>query len=210
MVESSPLAPFHHTELLETFGKEALIAGVDEVGRGALFGPVVAAAVILPESILSELPQLGIKDSKQLTVKRRGEFALYLQGVAMSWGVGYAKAEEIDSLNIHQATLLAMERAVKKLHPLPNVCLVDGRFPIPKLSIPQYPLIKGDARSPLIAAASILAKVWRDDLIIRLAQKYPEYDLVANKGYGTKRHQLALQQYGASEQHRRSFKPCQQ
>ncbi|MGK7918093.1 MAG: ribonuclease HII [Prochloraceae cyanobacterium] len=187
---------------------QALIAGVDEVGRGALFGPVVAAAAVVPISGLPELVTIGVKDSKQLGAKKRSELVQPIQGTVKSWALGYATVEEIDRLNILQASLLAMKRAVLKLRVQPEMCLVDGKQPIPELPLPQKNLVKGDRRSPIIAAASILAKVWRDELIVRLAGKYSHYDLASNKGYGTKRHLLALQEYGPSPQHRMSFRSC--
>ncbi len=189
-------------------GTQALIAGVDEVGRGALFGPVVAAAAVAPVSRLPELVAIGVKDSKELGAKKRSELVQPIQGTVKSWALGYATVEEIDRLNILQASLLAMKRAVLKLKVQPEMCLVDGKQPLPELPLPQKNLVKGDRRSPIIAAASILAKVWRDELIVRLAGKYPHYDLASNKGYGTKRHLLALQQYGPSPQHRMSFRSC--
>lgn len=185
-----------------------LIAGVDEVGRGALFGPVVAAAVVLPVSLIPNLKEMGVKDSKQLSPKTRTRLALQIQQLALSTGVGYATVKEIDRLNILQASLLAMKRSVLKLSVQPTLCLVDGKQKIPDLLLQQKTLIRGDRRSPLIAAASIIAKVWRDESIVRLSRQYPEYDLAANKGYGTQKHRLALQQYGATVQHRRSFHPC--
>jgi ribonuclease HII len=185
-----------------------LVAGVDEVGRGALFGPVVAAAVILPLSALSQLQASGVKDSKQLSSKKRTELAQQIQAVARGWRIGYATVAEIEQINILQASLLAMKRAVLKLQPQPQLCLVDGRFTIPDTATPQQSLIKGDQRSVSIAAASIVAKVWRDELIIRWASQYPEYDLSRNKGYGTERHRLALKKHGCSPQHRRFFALC--
>jgi ribonuclease HII len=185
------------------------VAGVDEVGRGALFGPVVAAAVMLPDAALPELAVAGIKDSKKLTVVGRRRFAEQIRAVAIDCRVGFASVQEIDRLNILQASLLAMKRAVIKLKEPPELCLVDGKWPLPDLAIAQQTLIKGDERSLVIAAASIIAKVWRDELIMRFAEKYPEYDLAANKGYGTPKHLAALQQYGPSRLHRRSFSPCQ-
>jgi len=185
------------------------IAGVDEVGRGALFGPVVAAAVVIPRAAIADLVQLGIRDSKQLSPARRVEFAQAIRSIALDVRYGYATAEEIDRINIFQASLQAMRRAVSKLAPPPDLCLVDGRFPLPELALAQQTIVKGDRHSPAIAAASIVAKVWRDDLVVRWAQKYPDYDLAANKGYGTERHRLALRRYGLSPQHRRSFRPCQ-
>lgn len=186
-----------------------LVAGVDEVGRGALFGPVVAAVVVLSPSAIAELVAEQIKDSKQLSSARRLKLAEKICAVALDWRIGYASTAEIDEINILQASLLAMKRAVLKLKVQPTICLVDGNQPIKDLFIPQETMIKGDERSPLIAAASIVAKVWRDALIVRLAAKYPMYDLVANKGYGTERHRQAVQIYGPSPLHRKSFRPCQ-
>ncbi|MUL36433.1 ribonuclease HII [Gloeocapsopsis dulcis] len=186
-----------------------LLAGVDEAGRGALFGPVVAAAVILPPAALPELVACQVRDSKQLSSYRRQQLAEKICLLAVDWRVGFASTAEIDSINILQASLLAMKRAVTKLKVKPELCLVDGNQAIKDLALPQQTLIKGDERSLVIAAASIIAKVWRDDLILRLAAKYPMYDLVSNKGYGTARHLQALQQYGPSRLHRLSFRPCQ-
>ncbi|MGB3534117.1 MAG: ribonuclease HII [Microcoleaceae cyanobacterium] len=185
------------------------VAGVDEVGRGALFGPVVAAAVILPETAIAPLKQLGVQDSKRLSPKKRVNLSQQIQAIAIDCKVGWAGVREIDRLNILQATLLAMRRSILKLNPPPQRCLIDGNQSIPNLSIPQQTIIKGDQTSEAIASASIIAKVWRDQLIVRLARKYPEYDLIHNKGYGTKKHCEALQRYGASSQHRLSFRPCQ-
>jgi ribonuclease HII len=184
------------------------VAGVDEVGRGALFGPVVAATVILPETAITPLIQLGVRDSKRLSPKKRIDLFQQIQAIALDCKVGLASVREIDRLNILQATLLAMKRSILKLNPQPQLCLIDGNQRIPNLLIPQQTLIKGDQTSVLIASASIIAKVWRDQLIIRLAKKYPEYDLIHNKGYGTKKHREALQRYGVSPQHRLSFRPC--
>ncbi len=185
------------------------IAGVDEVGRGCLFGPVVASAVIFPLSLLPKLTELQIRDSKQLSPQKRRELSQEIQRLALSVTVGYASVKEIDRLNILYASLLAMKRAVNKLNVPPDFCLIDGRFPIPDLEIPQQAVIKGDQRSLLIASASIIAKVWRDQLIIRLAKRYPQYDLSNNKGYGTPKHRQALEKWGISPQHRLSFAPCQ-
>ena len=190
-------------------GESLVVSGVDEVGRGALFGPVVAAAVILPTSVLSELVEAKIRDSKQLSAYRREELAKKICNCALAWGVDSASSAEIDQINILQASLLAMKRAVLKLKVKPQLCLVDGNHTIKDLSIPQQTLVKGDEKSIVIASASIVAKVWRDDLITQLAKKYPLYDLAANKGYGTARHLQALKEYGASPLHRRSFRPCQ-
>lgn len=184
------------------------IAGVDEVGRGCLFGPVVAAAVILPAESERELIEIGVKDSKKLTSLQRSRLVAKIHQVAVDAQIGVASVREIDRLNILQASLLAMKRAIFKLKVQPQLCFIDGNQQIPNLPFPQKTLVQGDSRSPAIAAASILAKVWRDELIVRLAVKYPQYDLIHNKGYGTQKHRLALQQYGVSPQHRRSFSPC--
>lgn len=186
-----------------------LIAGVDEVGRGALFGPVVAAAVILPERAAAELTALGVTDSKLLSPVQRDRLVEQVRRLAMDCRIGFASVREIDRLNILQASLLAMRRAIARLSPQPELCLVDGNQRIPGLPIPQQPIIKGDQTCLAIAAASILAKVWRDRLIVRLSARYPHYDLATNKGYGTAAHRLAIQTYGCTPQHRRSFKPCQ-
>ncbi|MDJ0617190.1 MAG: ribonuclease HII [Calothrix sp. MO_192.B10] len=186
-----------------------LIAGVDEVGRGALFGPVVAAAVILPNTALTAPIAAEIKDSKKLSSSRRNQLAQQICHLATDWKIGFAATREIDRLNILQATLLAMKRAVVKLNQQPALCLIDGNQSIKDLPLPQKTIVKGDSLSLSIAAASIVAKVWRDDLIMRLAGKYTMYDLSSNKGYGSARHLLALQQHGPSPLHRLSFRPCQ-
>jgi ribonuclease HII len=183
----------------------ARVAGVDEVGRGALFGPVVAAAVILPDAALTDLSAAGVTDSKRLSPLQREHLTQLIQRVAIDCRIGIASVREIDRLNILQASLLAMQRAIDRLTPQPEFCLIDGNQRVPGLAIPQQPVIKGDQQSLVIAAASIVAKVWRDRLITNLAEKYPGYDLATNKGYGTTKHRLGLQQLGASRQHRRSF-----
>lgn len=204
-----PKIHFPGADHLEFSYPYTFIGGVDEVGRGCLFGPVVAAAVILPKSALLDLAQAGVTDSKQLSANRRKKLSQQIQQVALDWRIGYATVAEIDRLNILQASLLAMRRAVGKLKRVPEFCLVDGKFTIPELGIPQETLVQGDRRSMTIASASILAKVWRDELIQRWAPKYPEYKLETNKGYGTLHHRLALAQFGPSAQHRSSFGPCQ-
>lgn len=186
-----------------------LIAGVDEVGRGALFGPVVAAAVILSPEALAQLQQSGVTDSKQLSPLQRQTLAAQIQAAALDCKIGLASVREIDRLNILQASLLAMQRAIRRLQPQPQLCLIDGNQRVPNLGIAQQTIVQGDRQCLVIAAASIIAKVWRDQLIIRLANQYPGYDLASNKGYGTTKHRQALQQLGVSRQHRRSFSPCQ-
>lgn len=184
------------------------VAGVDEVGRGCLFGPVVAAAVILPNDALSALMAAKIKDSKKLSSSRRSQLAQHIRSVAIDYKIGFASVVEIDQINILQATLLAMKRAVLKLKVQPTLCLIDGKQSINDLPLLQQNIVKGDERSLAIAAASIIAKVWRDELIVRLASKYPMYDLEQNKGYGSPKHLLALQEHGPSPLHRKSFRPC--
>ncbi|QDZ38948.1 ribonuclease HII [Euhalothece natronophila Z-M001] len=197
-------------QILKKVHPSTLIAGVDEVGRGALFGPVVAAAIILPASQVTELNEIAAKDSKKVSPKRRTEYAELIKAMVTDAQIGAAQASEIDEINILQASLRAMQRSVQKLTPPPMICLVDGRFALPDLhNIQQVNLKQGDARSRLIAAASIVAKVHRDNLIIRdWAEKYPQYHLAQNKGYGTAAHRSALEKYGPSPQHRRSFRPC--
>jgi ribonuclease HII len=183
----------------------SLIAGVDEVGRGALFGPVVTAAVILPVQTHAELIVAGVKDSKKLSADRRTALAKLIQENAQSFHIGLATVAEITTLNIRGATLLAMTRAVQGLETQPEICLVDGRDRIPNIQIDQVTLIQGDDRSVSIAAASILAKVYRDDLICQLAEQYPEYGLDRHKGYGTSQHRQALSKHGATPEHRQKF-----
>ncbi len=186
-----------------------LIAGVDEVGRGALFGPVVAAAVILSESAAIELQALGVTDSKRLSHQRRVQLIEPIKTLSISCAIGYASVQEIDRINILQASLLAMYRAISRLSPSPTLCRVDGNQPIPRLGILQQTVIKGDQTDIAIAAASILAKVWRDQLIVRLDHRYPGYGLAKHKGYGSAEHRTAIQTLGPTRQHRQSFRGCQ-
>lgn len=200
-----------HPDVIRAIGcdRDAAIAGVDEVGRGALFGPVVAAAVILPPWSYRTLAESGVTDSKRLSSGDRQRLAQQIRSIAVDCQVGIASVREIDRINILQAALLAMRRAVMRLKPQPDFCLVDGNQRIRNLSIAQQTLVKGDQKSLTIAAASIVAKTWRDELIVRLSTKYPEYDLATNKGYGTAKHQAAIRTIGISPQHRLSFSPCQ-
>ncbi len=183
-------------------------AGVDEVGRGALFGPVVAAAVVLSDSARLQLQALGVTDSKRLSPRRREQLVEPIQTLALDYAVGLASVHEIQRLNVLQATLLAMQRAVRRLRHPPDQCLIDGNQAIPNLGLPQCLVVQGDQKHTEIAAASILAKVWRDTLIIRLDRRYPGYGLAANKGYGSVYHRQAIQRLGVTAQHRHSFKGC--
>ncbi|MGQ9557240.1 MAG: ribonuclease HII [Desulfurispora sp.] len=197
----SPARPPSPDQFLRQCGLE-YIAGVDEAGRGPLAGPVVAAAVILPPDC--RLP--GLKDSKQLTARQRQALAAAIQQQALAWNVALATVAEIDRLNILQASLLAMQRAVRGLSIAPQHVLVDGRFIVPGLDLPQTALVRGDTLSPGIAAASVLAKVYRDDLMQALHQLYPQYGFDRHKGYPTAEHRAALRQFGPSPVHRRTFR----
>ena len=187
---------------------ENLIAGVDEVGRGALFGVVVAAAIILPKNSIVECQNWGIRDSKKLSARRRELLVPRIHQIEIASKIGVATVAEIDELNILQATLVAMRCAILGLEVTPELCLIDGNRAVPQLDIPQETVVKGDNLSTAIAAASILAKVWRDRLMVELATIYPAYHLADNKGYGTAAHKLAIEQYGITPEHRRSFAPC--
>lgn len=200
---------FDSSLLTEYTAQDTLIAGVDEVGRGALFGSVVAAAVVLPLWAIPQLIALGVKDSKKLSPVKRQELIQPIKDLVVGWQISSATVAEIDELNILQASLLAMRRSVLNLPVTPNICLIDGNFLVPNLNLAQKTVVKGDLRSPIIAAASILAKVWRDELITDLAAQYPAYDLARNKGYPTAKHRLAIAQRGITPEHRRSFKSCQ-
>ncbi len=179
-----------------------LIAGVDEVGRGPIAGPVVAAAVILPEDFY--LP--GLNDSKQVSPSLRDAYDQEIRKNAVSLGIGIAEVELIDEINIYQATLHAMREAVLQLDPAPQMTLNDA-VTIPNLPVSQTAVIGGDAKSVSIAAASIIAKVARDRMMTRYAETYPQYGFEHNAGYGTEHHYRALQTYGPCPIHRRSFKP---
>ena len=180
---------------------DTLVAGVDEVGRGPLAGPVVAAAVILsPVSIE------GLNDSKKLSAARRVVLDARIRRDAHCWSIGMASAGEIDAFNIHRATLLAMRRAVLALRVLPSLVLVDGKF-TPRLPMAARAEIGGDARFESIAAASIVAKQVRDEIMRRLHEVFPQYGFDAHKGYPTRAHREAIRLHGVSSCHRRSFGP---
>jgi ribonuclease HII len=186
-------------EELYTQGYE-LICGVDEAGRGPLAGPVCAAAVILPRGLV--IP--GLDDSKKLTDKRRRELMPLIKEQAIAWGIGFATHEEIDQINILQATFLAMERALAELNVKPDLALIDGNRE-KDFGLPVKTVVKGDSLSANIAAASVLAKVTRDDLMEAQAAEYPQYGFEIHKGYGTKAHYAALKEFGPSPIHRMTF-----
>ena len=176
------------------------ICGVDEAGRGPLAGPVCAAAVILPRDL--EIP--GLTDSKKLTDKKRRELFPIIKEQAIAYGIGFASEQEIDEINILQATFLAMQRAIDQLEGKADMALIDGNRQ-KDFGLPAVTVVKGDSLSASIAAASVLAKVTRDDLMLEMAETYPEYGFEIHKGYGTKAHYEALRKYGASPIHRQSF-----
>ncbi len=189
-------------QLALTWGTNGLIAGVDEAGRGPLAGPVVAAAVILDDL----KPIAGLADSKMLTEKKRERLFDEIRARALCFSVAQASVDEIDKLNILQATLMAMRRAVEGLRLAPKLVLVDGNR-LPSLPMRGEAVVKGDALVAAISAASILAKVTRDRLCLELDQQYPAYGFARHKGYGTAQHLAALKEQGACPQHRRSFRP---
>jgi len=176
------------------------IAGIDEAGRGPLAGPVVAAAVILPENF--DLP--GLNDSKQISEKKRNQLFPMIYEQALAVGIGVSRADEIDRINILQATLLGMSRAVKRLSIPPDFLLIDGITPVP-LGIEQKTLKKGDSRSLSIAAASVIAKVVRDRIMVAYDRLFPEYGFSGHKGYGSQKHRDAVALYGPCVCHRRTF-----
>ena len=177
-----------------------LICGVDEAGRGPLAGPVCAAAVILPPNV--EIP--GLNDSKKLSDKKRRELYPVIKETAIAYGIAFADHKEIDEINILQATYLAMERAINQLEVRPELALIDGNR-AKDFGIPVETVVHGDSLSASIAAASVLAKVTRDDYMLKMAEEYPGYDFEIHKGYGTKAHYAALTKLGASPIHRMSF-----
>ena len=177
-----------------------VICGVDEAGRGPLAGPVCAAAVILPKHL--QIP--GLTDSKKLSDKKRRELFPIIQQQAIAYGIGLASEAEIDEINILQATFLAMRRALDQLSIRPEIALIDGNRET-DFGLPVKTVVKGDSLSANIAAASVLAKVTRDNIMVELAKQYPEYGFEIHKGYGTKAHYEALRTYGPCPIHRKSF-----
>ena len=197
--------------LASHYYEDKVEAGCDEAGRGCLAGSVYAAAVILPDGYQNEL----LNDSKQLTEKRRYELREIIERDAVAWAVGIVTPEEIDKMNILNASILAMHRALDQLKVRPEAIIVDGnRFKkySPPLfgggrgeALPHTTIVKGDGKYLAIAAASILAKTYRDDYMNRLAEEYPQYDWLSNKGYPTKKHREAIRQYGITPYHRKSY-----
>lgn len=196
--ERARIETMRHYE--EQYAQYGLICGVDEAGRGPLAGPVTAGAVILPRGCRI----LYLNDSKQLSEKKREELYDVITREAVSWAVECVSPERIDEINILQATYEAMRRAIGRLQPAPEILLNDA-VRIPEIRIPQVPIIKGDAKSITIAAASILAKVTRDRIMREYDRQYPGYGFAENKGYGSRGHIEALQKYGPTPIHRRSF-----
>jgi ribonuclease HII len=182
-----------------------LICGVDEAGRGPLAGPVSAAAVILDP----DYPIAGLADSKKLSGRQRDRLAIIIRERALAWAVAHADVEEIDNLNILQATLLAMRRAVLALGIQPQQVLVDGLY-CPQTGIPSQAIVKGDSKVAAISAASILAKTARDELMLELHERYPHYGFAKHKGYPTAEHLAALREHGVSMVHRKSFRPVRE
>lgn len=179
-----------------------LVAGVDEVGRGPLIGSVVAAACILP----SHYDLAGLMDSKKVSEKKRQVLSEQIKSQAIAWSIAEASATEVDDINVLQASLLAMHRAVDGLSQQPNFVLVDGNR-LPKWSYQAKAIVGGDNLEPAISAASILAKVYRDQQMVELALQYPQYGFEKHKGYPTKQHLLAIQEHGILDQHRKTFGP---
>ena len=193
--------------LASHYYKGRVEAGCDEAGRGCLAGSVYAAAVIFPEDYKND----ELNDSKQLTDKRRKQLREIIERDAMAWAVGVVTPEEIDQMNILNASIMAMHRALDQLQERPEVVIVDGnRFkpyldPATGLYLPHTTIVKGDGKYLSIAAASILAKTYRDDYMDQLAEKYPQYDWLSNKGYPTKKHREAIRAYGITPVHRKTF-----
>ncbi len=198
-------------DICRRYGVGWLVAGVDEAGRGALAGPVTAAAVILPLGQPDQLALLSrVNDSKQLRAPVRVALAELVRTHALASAVAHVGAAEIDEMGIWAATKLAMKQAIAQLHPPPNFLLIDGPWQVASIPLPQQALVRGDSLSLSIAAASILAKVSRDQLMRELGEAYPLYGLAQHKGYGTAAHTAALAQHGPSPIHRHSFAPIRQ
>ena len=188
--------------MLSFYNSKISVAGTDEAGRGCLAGPVTAAAVILPAHFQNQI----LNDSKVLNLKTRNNLRGCIEGEAICYGVAHVFMEEIDAINILNASILAMHRAIEKLKQAPQHIIVDGNRFKPFGDIPYECIIKGDAKFLSIAAASIIAKNYRDNIMIQLHDEFPEYDWKNNMGYATKKHREALKKYGPTEHHRRSFR----
>ena len=204
MKEEKLQAELERLEGMKVYEKEyagkGMICGIDEAGRGPLAGPVVAAAVILPRDV----DYIYLNDSKKVTEKRREALFEQIVSTAVSYGIGIVSHDIIDEINILQATYKAMREAVENMKIRPDICLVDA-VTVPELDIPQVPIVKGDAKSLSIAAASVLAKVTRDRIMTELGEKYPQYGFEKHKGYGTKAHIEAIKEFGPAEEHRKTF-----
>ena len=187
--------------LLPYYKQGVIEAGCDEAGRGCLAGSVYAAAVILPDGYQNDL----LNDSKQLSEKKRYQLREIIQRDAVAWAVGIVTPEEIDKINILNASILAMHRALDQLKVRPEAVIVDGNRFKKYQDLPHTTIVKGDGKYLAIAAASILAKTYRDDYMNKLAEEYPQYDWLSNKGYPTKKHREAIRQYGISPFHRKTF-----
>jgi ribonuclease HII len=188
--------------LKHSLNKKLLEAGCDEAGRGCLAGPVFAAAVILPKGFRNST----LNDSKKLSEKDRYELRPVIEAEAIAWAVGVVSAEEIDEINILNASFEAMHRAIRQLKVLPEHLLIDGNRFTPYESIPHTTIIEGDGKYLNIAAASILAKTYRDDYMVALHEKFPQYFWITNKGYGTVQHRDAISEFGITDHHRKTFR----
>lgn len=188
--------------LKNNYSGKFLEAGTDEAGRGCLSGPVVAAAVILPENF--EHPFLN--DSKQLSEKQRKELKPFIEEHALAFGVCFVDEKEVDLINVLQASITGMQRSIEQLNPQPEFIIVDGNKFKPYKEIPYQTIVKGDAKYLSIAAASVLAKTYRDEFMEKIHQEFPMYNWKQNKGYPTKQHREAIKEFGATKYHRKSFK----
>ena len=188
--------------LLTNFSKLDLECGTDEAGRGCLAGPVTASAVILPSNFTNNI----LNDSKQLSEKKREQLKPIIEEEAISFAVSHVFQDKIDSINILNASILAMHKSIEKLSPQPNFIIVDGNRFKPHNSIPHQTIIKGDSKFLSIAAASVLAKTYRDAYMAKIHEEYPMYNWIKNKGYPTKEHRLAIKKYGITKYHRKTFR----
>lgn len=203
------MAPTLHYERVFQQRGFRYVAGCDEAGRGCWAGPVVAGTVVLPiteQPMCAVLRAAGVQDSKRLSPGRREELVPLIQDVALAWAIGKARPEEVDECGIARATRLAIQRALQQLHCFPDALLLDA-FPLPEVDVPQEAIVKGDDLSLSIAAASVLAKVYRDAMMVDVDAEYPGYGFAQHKGYGTSQHQDALNTLGPTPLHRHSWAP---